>query len=108
MKDCPRDSRRPTPTAKHLVPIPFHKTIYLVERSPVARYPIVGVVATKDLIEPKDLVLEGPVPNVTHQRREVGHTAAKPRLLRFATHLVVAFALSLIHISEPTRRTPIS
>jgi hypothetical protein len=40
------------------VPIPFHKTIYLVEGSPVARDAVVGVVATKDLIEPKDLVLE--------------------------------------------------
>jgi hypothetical protein len=61
-------------------------------------------VATKDLIEPKDLVLQGPVPNVTHQRREVGHTAAKPRLLRFATHLVVAVAIAGAVMGEAQKR----
>src|SRR5208337_4377506 len=60
--------------------------------------------ATKDLIEPKDLVLERPVPNVTHQFREVDHTAAKPRLLRFATNLVVAFAITRAVMGEAQKR----
>src|SRR5260370_34537747 len=94
MKDRPRDSRRPTSATKHLVPIPFHKAINLAEGSHVPGDPIVGGIAAEDLLEPKDLVFEGPVPKVTHQVRQVGHTAAKSRLLRSAAYRIVAFAIA--------------
>src|ERR1039457_5227497 len=67
MKDRPRDSRRPTSATKHLVPIPFHKAIDLAEGSHVAGDPIVGVMAAEDLVEPKDLVFEGPLRREVHK-----------------------------------------
>src|ERR1700736_4134136 len=94
MKDLPRDPRCPTPTAEHLVPVPFHKAIYPAEGSQVSREPIVRVVATKGLIEPTDLILQRPVPNVTHELPEGGQAAAKSRLLRFPANLVVAVAVA--------------
>ena len=95
MEDLPRDPRCPTPTAEHLVPVPFHKAIYPAEGSQVSREPIVRVVATKGLIEPTDLILQRPVPNVTHELPEGGQAAAKSRLLRFPANLVVAVAVAI-------------
>jgi hypothetical protein len=94
MKDLPRQSRGPTSTAEHLVPIPFHKAIYPAEGSQVAGDPVVSVVATKGLVEPTDLILTRPVPNIAHELPETSHSAAKSRLLRLATNLVVAFAIA--------------
>src|SRR6266404_318982 len=101
MKDLPRERRCPTPTAEHLVPVPFHEAIYPVEGSPVAGEPIVGVVATKGLVEPADLVLERPVPHIAHELPEIGHSAAKSRLLRLSANLVVAFAIARAVVGKP-------
>src|ERR1039458_2705114 len=46
------------------------------------------------LIEPLPLVPQRPMPNVTHELRNVGQTAAKPRLLRLPTNLEVALAVA--------------
>jgi hypothetical protein len=61
-------------------------------------------VATKDLIESKDLVLERPVPNIAHELPEIGHSAAKSRLLRLATNLVVAFAIARAVVGKAQKR----
>ena len=50
--------------------------------------------ATKGLIESTDLILEGPVPNVTHELPKGDQGTAKSRLLRFPADLVVAFAIA--------------
>lgn len=60
--------------------------------------------ASKDLIEPIDLVLEGPVPNVTHQLGKAGHATAKPRLLRFPANLVFAVAIARAKMGKPQKR----
>src|SRR6266404_5739410 len=104
MKDLPRERRCPTPTAEHLVPVPFHEAIYPVEGSPVAGEPIVGVVATKGLVEPADLVLERPVPHIAHELPEIGHSAAKSRLLRLSANLVVAFAIARAVVGKTQKR----
>src|SRR2546430_2420920 len=104
MKDLPRESRRPTPTAEHLVPIPLHKAIYPVEGAPVTSEPVISVVATKGLIYPTDLVLERPVPNVAHELPETGHSAAKSRLLRLPANLVVAFAITRAVVGKAQKR----
>src|SRR5437879_4129948 len=104
MKDLPRKPRCPTPTAEHLVPIPFHKAIYPVEGSPVASEPVISVVATKGLVEPADLVLERPVPHSAHELPEIGHSAAKSRLLRLSANLVVAFAIARAVVGKTQKR----
>src|SRR6516165_4263191 len=104
MKDLPRESRRPTSTAEHLVPVPFRKAIHLVEGSPVSGQSVVRVMATKDLVEPLDLVPERPVPNVAHDFRKVCDTAAKSRLLRFPADLVFAIAIARAEVGKPQER----
>lgn len=78
--DLPRDSRHPASTTEHLVPTPFHKAVHPVDGPPGSGQSIVCVMATKDLIEPNDLILERPAPNIARDFRKVCDTAAKPTL----------------------------
>ena len=104
MKDLPREPRRPTPTAGHLVPVPFHKAIYPAVGSQVACDPVICVVAAKGLIEPADLILNRPVPNIAHELPETGHSAAKSRLLRLSANLVVAVAIARAVVGKAQKR----
>jgi len=56
--------------------------------------------ATQDLIEPFPLVPQRPKANVTHERRNVSQTTAKPRLLRFPANLEVALAVARAKVRE--------